>query len=169
MDNKSVQYILKENGTKSTLIKKLMVYSFNVGLKFGDIFVSDDGLSCAIMMFPNRRKNVVYSTYQDTKLILNVIGFKNIGKVLKKESNNKKKHPSFDFAHLWYIGVRPENQGNGIGSQLLDEVISYYTSKNLMLYLETSTESNIPFYQKKGFKKFDVNDEYGFNFYYLKN
>lgn len=168
-DNKSVNYILKEKASKSRLIKDLMIYSFNIGIRYGDVFLSDDAKACSIILFPKRKKSFFYSTYQDLFLIAKVIGVKKLFTVMKKEKDVKLKHPDNDFAHLWYIGVYDKFQGKGIGTKLLSEIKAHYKKKGLNIYLETSTEPNIPFYKKNGFDVFYVNDNYGFRFYHIKN
>lgn len=166
-DNKSVNYVLRKNGVRVKLIRYLMAYSFNIGMRYGDIFISDNNKACSIIMLKN--KPSLYSIYQDICLVINVIGLRKLLIVLKKEKDVKSHHPQGDFAHLWYIGVFEKNQGKKIGSTLLKEIIDHYKNEGLSIYLETSTEINIPFYEKNGFQVFSVNKDYGFNFYYLKN
>lgn len=55
------------------------------------------------------------------------------------------------FRYLWFIGVNPELQGKGLGSALFQE-IEAQNKTQLPTYLETSTETNLPFYQKLGFE-----------------
>ncbi len=55
----------------------------------------------------------------------------------------------------WYlsaIGVEPSRQGRGIGGALLDPVLARADANRLPCYLETQTERNVEFYEKRGFK-----------------
>jgi GNAT superfamily N-acetyltransferase len=55
----------------------------------------------------------------------------------------------------WYLmalGVAPSTQGKGIGGALLQPVLSGADADGLPCYLETFNESNVPFYEKHGFK-----------------
>jgi GNAT superfamily N-acetyltransferase len=55
----------------------------------------------------------------------------------------------------WYLlllGVVPEYQGQGIGSQMLKPRLAFADSKGLPCYLETHLPRNLPFYEKHGFK-----------------
>lgn len=56
------------------------------------------------------------------------------------------------MSYLWFIGVDPEYQNTGIGTQLLHDVIAYSRQKNRPVYLETSTLKNLPWYKKVGFQ-----------------
>ena len=54
--------------------------------------------------------------------------------------------------YLWFIGVDPEHQNEGIGSILLDDIIEDSERKRRPIYLETSTVKNLPWYKKFGFQ-----------------
>lgn len=75
-----------------------------------------------------------------------------IGKILNREKQIRAHQPIVPFYYLWFIGVHPEHQGQGIGSKLLEEVIEFYKNEGRPFYLETSVASNLPWYQKYGFK-----------------
>ncbi|MDQ4063811.1 MAG: GNAT family N-acetyltransferase [Actinomycetota bacterium] len=54
--------------------------------------------------------------------------------------------------HLFGIGVEPSRQGEGIGGALLDPALARADAHGLPCYLETQTERNVEFYEKRGFK-----------------
>lgn len=54
--------------------------------------------------------------------------------------------------YLWLVGVEPDAQGRGIGSRLIQPVLTRADKEGLPCYLETQTESNVAFYQKRGFE-----------------
>jgi ribosomal protein S18 acetylase RimI-like enzyme len=54
--------------------------------------------------------------------------------------------------YLWALGVEPGCQGQGIGSRLIRPVLSQADQDGLPCYLETQTERNVAFYQKRGFQ-----------------
>ncbi|WP_158856387.1 GNAT family N-acetyltransferase [Lunatibacter salilacus] len=163
--NKSVNYIA---GEKEKKIRYLMEYSFDSCMDTGEVFISDDGYACAMIQFQDRKKFTLKSTYLDIKLILKTIGIGNIPKALGRESFIKKHYPNEPFTYLWFVGVSPERQGNGSGSKMLKHVLDYSERLNRPVYLETSTESNLPWYQKHGLEIYTVSDRFGFPFYFLK-
>ncbi len=149
--NKSINYVVKQDAKRLERIKILMEYSFFMGYNFGKVFISNDNNSCAILI--HQKKTTLKSVLWDIKLIFNVIGVKRVLKVLKRENKLKSIQPKEKFIHLWYLGVFPEFQSKGIGTELLNNVTQYY--KKEQIYLETSTLSNLPFYKKNGFKIID--------------
>lgn len=54
--------------------------------------------------------------------------------------------------YLWLVGVEPDAQGRGIGSRLIQPVLTRADEEGLPCYLETQTEWNVAFYQKRGFE-----------------
>jgi len=59
-------------------------------------------------------------------------------------------HP--DHYYLAVLGTRPDRQGEGIGSALMAPVLATCDAEGIGAYLESSKESNIPFYARHGFE-----------------
>lgn len=164
-DNQSVNYIVKQDKKRTKRITKLIEYSIFQGSKFGQLFLSEDKNAACILLFSNRKKTTLESIFWDIKLVIQVIGIRNLRAALQRESLLKKKYPKTPYVHLWYIGVDPPLQKKGIGSKLLQEVISYCGDKPI--YLETSVVSNIGWYTKFGFEIIETLD-LGYKLYVLK-
>lgn len=166
--NKSVNYIIRQDGQRARRIKQLMQYSFDICLLSGEIYLSADKNACALITFPKNKKTSLQSILLDLRLAFTAIGLSRIRKVLARESAVSKLHPSMPFLHLWFIGVHPSSQHKGVGSILLKEIIQYASTSNLSIYLETSTTENIPWYKRNGFVIYkEIN--FGYTLHCLKN
>lgn len=166
-NNQSVNYIIKQDGKRVERIKNLMKYSFEVCYSFGDVFLSDDRKACALVTYPDKKKTTVKSILLDIQLIISCVGLKNIKKTLQRETMINKVHPNEPIYYLWFIGVDPEHQNEGIGSVLLDEIIADSEQKKRPIYLETSTLKNLPWYAKYGFQIYHELD-LGYKLFFLK-
>lgn len=166
-DNKSVNYIVKQDGRRTERLKKLMEYSFEVCNLFGDVFLTEDKKGCALIVMPDKKKTTLKSILLDAKLALSVIGLSNIKKAMNRESKIDKLHPQEPFYYLWFIGVDPSQQNKGIGTKLMNDVINEAASKQRPIYLETSTLKNIPWYEKFGFTVYDKLD-FGYELFCMK-
>jgi ribosomal protein S18 acetylase RimI-like enzyme len=153
-DNKSVNYVVKQDQNRVDRIRNLMDYSFNVCNEFGEVWMSDDQQACALILFPDKKRSSFRTLLWDLKLALSVIGIDRVSAVLKREAMIKSNHPKEPIAYLWFIGVNPQLQGKGVGSAFIKEVIQECEGKKRPIYLETSTEKNLPFYKKFGFEVF---------------
>ena len=150
-DNNSVKYVVKNDSKELKRIQYLVSYSFDVCMESGQVWMDDDQYSCAMWLYQHQKKSNLKSTLRDIGLIFNSVGVSQIGKVLKRESRINAEHLDSKFLYLWYIGVDTTKQGQGRGTQLLQEVIATAKNKNLPLYLETSVDRNIPWYEQHGF------------------
>jgi len=59
-------------------------------------------------------------------------------------------HP--EHYYLAVLGTRPERQGHGIGAALMAPVLATCDAEGIGAYLESSKESNVPFYRRHGFE-----------------
>lgn len=117
-DNKSVNYVVKQDGNRQERIRGLMAYSFDVCNAFGDVWISDDAQACALILYPDKKRSTLSAVIWDAKLALSVIGLTRVGQVLSREAKIKSLHPKEQFSYLWFIGVSPELQNKGKGSRL---------------------------------------------------
>lgn len=167
-DNLSVQYILKDGANKAKKIRALMEYSFDMCMLFGEVFLSDDNKACALVMFPYLKKDNLKSLFLDVRLIIHCTGIGNIKKVLHREKLIKEKHPTKKIYYLWFIGVERSQQNKAIGSALLRQLLKRAELKNLPVFLETSTQINIPWYEKFAFKEY-ASIDLGYTLHFLSN
>ncbi len=166
-DNKSVNYIIKRDERKSQRIRALMEYSFEICYLFGDILLSDDKKGCALVVLPDKKKTTLRSILLDVKLAISCLGLSNLKKAFEREAKIKAVQPAGMLYYLWFIGVDPANQNKGIGSSLLEHVISEGLSQNRKICLETSTLKNLPWYKEFGFTIYNELD-FGYHLYCMK-
>jgi ribosomal protein S18 acetylase RimI-like enzyme len=155
-NNESVNFVVGQGSNRLDHIRQLISYSFNVCNAFGDIWISRDELACAMVLYPDKKRTTINSILWDIDLALSVIGLTRVGKILKKESKIKSLHPKEPFAYLWFIGVLPKKQNQGIGSQLLEDVIHESWVQGRAVCLETSVERNLPWYSSHGFRIYNT-------------
>jgi ribosomal protein S18 acetylase RimI-like enzyme len=64
------------------------------------------------------------------------------------------RHP--EHYYLAVLGTRPDRQGSGIGSALMQPILDTCDAEGIGAYLESSKEANIPFYRRHGFEVVEV-------------
>lgn len=160
-NNKSVNYIAKKS------ISSLMDYSFEICWLFGEILLSENKKACALILYPDQQKTTLKTILLDAKLMLQCIGLSNLKKVLDRETKIKQIKPDTKMTYLWFIGVEPDFQQTGIGSKLLNTIISQSKEAERPVYLETSTLQTLPWYQQFGFRIYGELD-LGFIMYFLR-
>tara|TARA_R110002049_G_scaffold223441_2_gene395096 strand:+ start:1026 stop:1592 length:567 start_codon:yes stop_codon:yes gene_type:complete len=163
--NKSVDFVV---GKSEKRRRVLMEYSYENCLENGEVFISESGNSCILTKFSESKANSLKLILMDLKLALMGIGLPKILKVMKRESLINKKQPSSPFLYLWFIGVDPSSQGRGEGTKSLNFVIDTAKKKGLPVCLETSTQQNFAWYEKRGFKVYDKSNDFGFTLFFYK-
>jgi len=167
LNNKSVNYLIPQDGLKLFRIHQLMDYSFEMCMLFGKVFISEDRKACALLLYPEMKKMTFKSMAIDLRLILKGIGLWNVFRAMNRESRIKVKQLKERKAYLWFIGVDPKYQKYGLGKRLLEEVIINCTSDKRPIFLETSTMENLPWYKKFGFEVYDTLD-LSYKLYFLR-
>ncbi len=166
-DNKSVNYIIKQDAKRDERLKRLMEYSHDVCKLFGDVFITDDKSGCALIIKPDKKRTSLKSVLLDVRFATTCLGISNLKKAMSREATIKAQHPHGLIYYLWFIGVDPNKQHEGIGSKLLKEVINEGQKENRAICLETSTVKNIPWYQSFGFTIYQELD-FGYKLFCLK-
>lgn len=166
-DNKSVNYIIKQGTDRVQRIRALMEYAYDLCQLFGDIFISEDKTGCVLIMKPDVKKTTLKSVLLDVKFIFQCLGLSNIKKAMSREAKIKQVHPNGLLYYLWFIGVTHKNQNKGVGSQLMNTILSEAKKQNRVICLETSTLKNIPWYEKFGFTIYHEFD-FGYKLFCMK-
>lgn len=166
-DNKSVNYIIRDGGNQEKNLMALMGYSFELCMLYGEVFITDDRKGCALVLMPEKKKTSLKSIRLDINLAFRAIGTRKILKTLQREAAIKKVQPAGSLYYLWFIGVYPQCQGEGIGTGLLKYLIERAKTQDRTICLETSTEKNLPWYKTFGFTIYQQLD-FGFPLYCMK-
>lgn len=144
--------MIRQGKDRVQRIRKLMEYSLRVCTAFGEVWLSDDEKACALVLFPDKKRTNLRTILWDIELAISVIGLSRVVTIMKREVLITGNHPKEPFCYLWFIGVDPEFQGSGIGSELLKAIIERFDQADRPIYLETSIETNLPWYKKVGFE-----------------
>ena len=86
-------------------------------------------------------------------VMLAATGLARFGRLAAMRTDMDRRHPmQRSHAYLWFLGVRPEAQGHGVGSRLLKAATDRLDAAAEPAYLETQTERNVGFYRRHGFE-----------------
>ena len=151
-DNQSVNYVVKQDRYRLARVRRLMRYAVATGRDFGEVWLSPDRRAGALTVLPDTKRMTIASVRRDVELAFLSTGLHNVYKTLHREEQIKALHPKEPFCHLWFLGVEEKSPGQGMGSQLLRDIIDQYDAQQRAIYLEKSTLRNVPWYEKFGFE-----------------
>jgi len=147
--NLSVNRCVKQDDKRLQRIKNQIRYISKISIRNNLAFVNTTKTAVMLCNLSNGRKaNILDDLY----FIFKVSGLKLGLQLLKREKLLKQLHPKTNYCHLWFIGVKNEAQGNGIGTKMISYLKQKCQEKSLPIYLETSNPDNLKFYEKNGFK-----------------
>ena len=138
--------------TGDSRLRTLMKMETKSSLKHATAYMTDDGAAAALWKPPGTWR----MGYGELATMLPLLLSSLRGRVLTALTvlgAVEKRHPT-DPPH-WYLavlGTEPEGQGKGKGSAVLQPVLEQCDAQGEAAYLESSKETNIPFYERHGFK-----------------
>jgi len=170
-NNKSINWIVKQDSKRKERIRDLMDYSFEACIESGQIYLTENLTGAIICSNSDDKLPILEEAYLTAQLVWKVIGIDGIGKALRRENYINQYHPQDEeFLYIWFIGLKKSEQGKGAGSAMLQEILNMSNKEQLPIYVETSTEKNLHFYKKHGFEVYHVppEDLFGFKLYFLR-
>jgi ribosomal protein S18 acetylase RimI-like enzyme len=86
-------------------------------------------------------------------MLLNASGLSRFGRLLALRKAMDVRHPmERPHDYLWFLGVRPDAQGHGLGSRLLSAQTAQLDARGRASFLETATPRNVSLYQRHGYE-----------------
>lgn len=150
-DSKSIQYIMEQNTKHKRHIKALMSYAFDYCFNFGEIFLSEDKLACALVLYPEKKIVSIDSIWRQLNFVVKSSGALYFKKISARQKVIRQIHPHDLKFHLWFMGVKPDMQRRGLGSRLLKELIAVSKQQERIFCLETPDSGHISWLHKHGF------------------
>ncbi len=151
-DDPVAQYFFPSDINRSVGLAKFFgIQMAKLYYRFGHVYTNQDKNGVAIWSPPGAKTD-------DLKSILALLPLAAILKgrtirALKAITYLDKKHPKTpSHYYLATLGVLPELQGKGYGSDLLKPVLEECDRNIVPAYLESSKDKNVPFYERHGFK-----------------
>jgi GNAT superfamily N-acetyltransferase len=121
-------------------------------LRHQHVYTAEDFAGASYWDPPNRWK----STWQDTlrlfPTMVTAVG-RRIPRSIQGFARIEAVHNRYPaHYYLSLLGTRPERQGEGVGSALVQPVLDICDRDGVGAYLESSKAANIPFYERHGFR-----------------
>jgi len=121
----------------------------------GAVYTTDDTAGGAIWAPPDEWRTSTLDVLRVSPGLLRVTGSR-IVRGLRTMTAVEGKHPKEPHWYLAVLGTDTAHQGKGVGSALLAPILERCDREGTPAYLESSKESNVPFYRRHGF---EVTDE----------
>jgi ribosomal protein S18 acetylase RimI-like enzyme len=119
----------------------------------GEVSLAGEAEAAAVWIpAPGPRPSPLVQELQALPLLLSVTGWGRFGRLNALRAAMDAHHLKRPHAYLWFLGVRSDRQGKGLGSRLLDETLAPIDTAGVTAFLETAVERNVALYQSRGFR-----------------
>ncbi len=116
----------------------------------GEIYVPEDLAGAALWAPPGKPRPGLRALVHLMPLVP-AIGAR-LPRMLRLVQATESRHPKEPHFYLGVLGTEPSRQHRGVGSALLKPVLERCDGEGIPAYLESSKESNVPFYARHGFE-----------------
>ncbi len=109
--------------------------------------------ACTLWLPPGVAKHIpLYRSLDIAASLIRNSGFAAVSRGMKLDAALDAHRPTQPHHYLFAIGARPSGQGKGLGTALMLAGLERVDESRMPAYLESSKESNVPFYQRFGFE-----------------
>jgi ribosomal protein S18 acetylase RimI-like enzyme len=122
----------------------------SVAFSKGEVLVTDGAEAAALWLAPGKWKDRPRDMVRQLPLLL-IVG-RALPRATRLFSLMQRHHPAEPHWYLETLGTDPPQQGKGFGSALMTPMLERCDGEGLPAYLESSKESNVPFYRRHGFE-----------------
>ncbi len=122
-----------------------------VYLRHGECYTTADSSGGAFWLPPGTWRQPVLEQCQLMARMARITGRSTV-RIAGAMSFIEARHPHEPHYYLPFIGVSPHHQGQGLGSALLQPVLSRCDQQGVPAYLEASCERNYLLYLRQGFE-----------------
>ena len=154
-------YITMEESIESGELSKeamlrYMEFSMIEGEKSGELYIPEDNeYGVSVWTKPINRELEAKKHHEKKLFLRNQMGDKCLNTynaIVDFMSVNAGPFIGKDFWYLSIVGVRPEFQGQGLGSGLIKNILKKTDTLKVSTYLETFTPRNMTFYKRLGYQ-----------------
>ncbi len=166
IDDPSFAFIFGDNANKYQALNAFFELFVTDAMQRGEIIIAPEEQG-ACLWYP-AEVEIFNDQFEQmlTEIISTISDFcgqesgKRFEEVIQKVGANE---PEAPHCEVFFIALKPEARGKGIGESLLKPVLNYADTKQFACYLVSSNSRNISFYERHGFQKFcpiEINDSY---------
>lgn len=123
-----------------------------LSLPHGMVYTTPDQSAGALWSPPGKWEMGVLAQLRMTPYFLATTGLRRLPTRFLAAQKILAAHPHQPHYYLQVLGVAPEGQGRGWGTQLIRKGLAVADGAQMPCYLETMNDTNIPFYERHGFR-----------------
>jgi ribosomal protein S18 acetylase RimI-like enzyme len=156
LDYRLMVYAVPDASRRAPGVAALYASLLSDSFRHGQVYVTRDGSGVACWLPAERAIAGFWRQLRAGMLAVPLkFGWSACRRLLPYDGLARKLHHQHADMPHWYlsaIGVEPERQGQGVGSALMQPVLSRADADGTACYLETHREQNVRLYERHGFE-----------------
>jgi ribosomal protein S18 acetylase RimI-like enzyme len=149
-DDPVMSWVFPHDATRLAWNRRFFRFRLRSMLRQDEVWTTDDGAGAALWAGPERWRLGARETLGLARFV--PATGRRTARLLRGLSLIEARHPETPHWYLAVLGTEPSRQRKGIGSRLLAPVLDACDADEVPAYLESSSESNIAFYARHGFR-----------------
>lgn len=157
-DDPIYTYVLPDRATRLRATQRMWQALLAAGLRYGEVYTTPTQQGVACWMAPGQTEMTLVRTARTGfGLMRAVFAFPPASRqrflgIARYTDELRRRDMQRPFWYLWVMGVDPACQGQGVGGRLMEPVLARADEQGLPCYLETESERNVAFYERRGFR-----------------
>ena len=156
-DDPASIHVIPDKEDRHAKIHHVFQMTSCLGVRFGEVHATSPNLEAIAVWLPFKVYKVKFfnALICSLKAKMYKLGMEASKRVKPIQEADKEAHLEFAPTDHWYLqtlGVDPQYQGKGYGTILVKYMLDKIDKNPLPVFLETSNQRNVRFYEKLGFK-----------------
>jgi GNAT superfamily N-acetyltransferase len=152
-DDPARRHFMPDDSTRRHRLGRLFAeLALPDALRREETYATPDMGAAALWVPPGQAGSRLLGTLRLIPLAASIFGGRNLARALRGLAFVEFNHPREPHWYLWLMGVRPDRQGEGVGSILMRDMLDCIDDERMPAYLEATSPRNRDMYLKHGFE-----------------
>jgi GNAT superfamily N-acetyltransferase len=151
-DDPIANWFAAQDKRRARRIYDFMDVGYQIVAPGGEMYTTDEIQGGAFWSPPGKWKMGIVQQLKLLPQMIRTASLRRVPGVMAGLNAIEKKHPHEPHYYLLGLGVEPDLQGRGLGTQLMAPILERCDREGVPAYLESSKEKNVPLYERNGFK-----------------
>lgn len=151
-DDPAITWLFPADSSRIEQAEKFFELSMvSLHLPHNEVWTTDSLVAAALWAPPGEWRTPLGTLLRNGPRLGRLLG-RRVALALRGLSSMEAHHPRWPHWYLAILGTDPEWQGKGLGSAVMSPVLQRCDETGVGAYLESSKESNVPYYRRHGFE-----------------